>query len=381
MLLPLDTLSALRALRVHRMAGFELPRERIDLPEPDPSPRTRWTPSLVPLERLALSAPPTERAPLHVLSPTASGRPQARFVNASVRSNLPERSFVDLGDGLVIPCPELLFLRLANVLSPEGHALLGYELCGTYARDAANPRSGRTVYDVAPVTSVGRIEDYLARYGARNGVTLSRHDLASVRDNAWSPMEAIIALLGQLPTYEQGYALGSLTLNDRKAAERELVLLGVRTSRVPDIMIDGSCVGFNYDGGDHLDLDSICQAAESGGDVEAALRAVREKHLDVLRRTRELMATGSVVMPVTAADLFAPGGLDAVMLEAAFARERLEGTSSLGVRMVVESRSASVARQELIWSLLPWPRGGEHLRNILRLTPWRAPGQHYSLPW
>lgn len=93
------------------------------------------------------------------------------------------------------------------------------------------------------------------------------------------------------------------------------------------------------------------------------------------------MATGSVVMPVTAADLFAPGGLDAVMLEAAFARERLEGTSSLGVRMAVESRSASVARQELIWSLLPWPRGGEHLRNILRLTPWRAPGQHYSLPW
>lgn len=381
MLLPLDGPSALRALRVYRRAGRALPRSRIDLPEPDPSPQRRWTAKLIPLDLLALSCAPSADHPLHALSPTASGRPQASFVRTHVLGVLPEESFVDLQNGLVIPCPELLFLRMASHLSPEAHTLLAYELAGTYARDPEDPRLGTVVFGIPPVTSVARIRSYLARYGRRNGSVLCAHNLASARDNAWSPMEAIIALLALLPPNEQGYGLEQISLNVRHEASEDLVSLGARTSRVPDIEIVGSHVGFNYDGSQHLNLEAILESARTGEDAERIIREIREKSRDDILRNRELMAMGRLILPVTSADLFAPGGLDAVMLEAALAREEIDGISSRDIRYLVETKWYSEARQQLLWSLLPWQPGISHARKVIEAMPWRKPGIRYSLRW
>ena len=381
MILPLDGPSALRALRVYRRGGQDLPRARIDLPEPDPSPQRRWTEKLVPLDLLALPCAPSAERPLFVLSPTAIGRPQASFISAHVLGTLPEGSFVDLQNGLVIPCPELLFLRMATHLSPEAHTLLAYELAGTYARDPDDPRLGPAVFGVPPVTSIERIKSYLARYGRRNGSVLCAHNLTSARDNAWSPMEAIIALLALLPPNEQGYGLGQISLNVRHETSEDLVSLGARASRVPDIEIVGSHVGFNYDGSQHLNLEAILESARTGENAEKIIREVREKSRDDILRNRELMAMGRLILPVTSADLFAPGGLDAVMLEAALAREEIDGISSASIRHLVESKWYSDARQQLIWSLLPWEPGKGHARRLLEAMPWRAPGIRYSLRW
>lgn len=381
MLLPLDGPSALRALRVYRRAGRALPRSRIDLPEPDPSPQRRWTAKLIPLDLLALPSAPSADHPLHALSPTASGRPQASFVRTHVLGVLPEGSFVDLQNGLVIPCPELLFLRMASHLSPEAHTLLAYELAGTYARDPEDPRLGTVVFGIPPVTSIERIRSYLARYGRRNGSVLCAHNLASARDNAWSPMEAIIALLALLPPNEQGYGLGQISLNVRHEASEDLVSLGARSSRVPDIEIVGSHVGFNYDGSLHLNLEAILESARSGEDAERIMREIREKSRDDILRNRELMAMGRLILPVTSADLFAPGGLDAVMLEAALAREEIDGISSRDIRYLVETKWYSEARQQLLWSLLPWQPGISHARKVIEAMPWRKPGIRYSLRW
>ena len=381
MILPLDGPSALRALRVYRRGGQDLPRARIDLPEPDPSPQRRWTEKLVPLDLLALPCAPSAERPLFVLSPTAVGRPQASFVRARVLGTLPEESFVDLRNGLVIPCPELLFLRMATHLSPEAHTLLAYELAGTYARDPDDPRLGPAVFGVPPVTSIERIRSYLERYGRRNGSVLCAHNLASARDNAWSPMEAIIALLALLPPNEQGYGLGQISLNVRHETSEDLVSLGARASRVPDIEIVGLHVGFNYDGSHHLNLDAILESARTGEDAEKIIRKVREKSRDDILRNRELMAMGRLILPITSADLFAPGGLDAVMLEAALAREEIDGISAASIRHLVESKWYSDTRQQLIWSLLPWEPGKGHARRLLEAMPWRAPGIRYSLRW
>lgn len=381
MILTLDGMSALRALRVFRRARRTLPSGRVDLPDPSPAPQRRWTRRVLPLERLGLSEPPDETHPVQVLATRAERRPRASFFSARVCSNLPENSFVDLGGGLFVPCPELLFVWLAGTMSPEAHALLGYELCGTYVRDPADARLGETTYGVRPVTSVERILAYLERYGARNGVILTRHNLVAVRDNAWSPMEAIVALLMLLPPHEQGLGFGELALNVRHGTTEELVARGARTSRVPDIEIVGSRVGINYDGGSHLDLEKVARAIASGGDVEGALREVRAKHHDDVARTRELMAQGRVVLPVTVADLFAPGGFDAVMIEVALARESLEGVSSQVVRALCEERRGARERQLLLWSLLPWPAGVAYAREVLERMPWRTPGIRYSLPW
>lgn len=381
MILPLDGSSALRALRVYRRTGQALPQARIDLPVPDPSPQRRWTERLVPLDLLALPCAPSEEHPLHVLSPTAIGRPQASFVRAHVLGKLPEGSFVDLDNGLVIPCPELLYLRMASHLSPEAHALLAYELAGTYARDPEDPRLGTSVFGVPPVTSVERIRSYLARYGRRNGTALCAHNLASARDNAWSPMEALIALFALLPPSEQGYGLGQISLNVRHETSEDLVLLGARASRVPDIEIVGTHVGFNYDGSQHLNLEAILESARTGKDAEKIMREVREKSRDDILRNRELMAMGRLILPVTSADLFAPGGLDAVMLEAALAREEVDGISAADVQNLVETKSYAEPRQQLIWSLLPWRPGVSHAHRVLEAMPWREPGVRYSLRW
>ena len=108
---------------------------------------------------------------------------------------------------------------------------------------------------------------------------------------------------------------------------------------------------------------------------------MREKSRDDILRNRELMAMGRLILPVTSADLFAPGGLDAVMLEAALAREEIDGISASDIRYLVETKWYSDPRQQLIWSLLPWRPGVSHARKLLEAMPWRKPGIRYSLRW
>lgn len=369
--LTLDRLTALRALRVFRGTRQPLPSSRCDLPAPDPSPQRRWTTRILPLERIALRSAPSAERPIEVVAPSAQARLQASFARCRVRStSVPPRSFVDLGDGLFIPCPELLFFELADVLTMEALALLAYELCGTYTRDAAEPRLGEVAYDVPPVTSVDRIRAYLDELGDRTNVTLARHALSYAADNAWSPMESIVALMTCLRPDELGYGLGRVRLNVRHGATPELVALGCKGSRVPDIEVEGTHVGFNYDSTLHLDLGSIAEAA-SGGDATGAIRSVREKYLDDLRRNRELAALGSITLPVTAQDLFAPGGLDAVMLEAAMVIDQVDGGFALSdVRAILGPGSLQKRRQQLIWSLLPWEEGAAHARAALARRPW-----------
>ena len=130
-------------------------------------------------------------------------------------------------------------------------------------------------------------------------------------------------------------------------------------------------MGFNYDGRVHLDLDAIVEAAQKGN-LAAAIRDVREKYLDDLKRNRELAAMGRVILPVTSSDLFAPGGLDVVMLEAALAMEEFDGRSASHLRTLLGRPSAGSHRQQLIWSLLPWPEAQRYARELLERAPWKA---------
>ena len=373
--LTFDRLTALRALRVYRASGRSLTHARRDLPSPDPSPRRRWTSGLIPLGPLALEHPPSSSEPIEVIVPRQEERLRGSFVSCRVRStSLPEESFVDLGDGVSIPSPELLFLELADVMHPAVHALLGYELCGTYARSASSPRLGDVTYDVAPVTSVERIGAYLDRVGRRQSVLVARRNLGFVANNAWSPMEAVVALMARLPAEDLGYGFGEIDLNVRHGATPELVALGCKDSRVPDIELRGMHVGFNYDSHDHLKLESIMAAETEEASVRAA-REVREKYLDDLRRNRELEASGWVILPVTSEDMFSPGGLDSVMLQAAMAAQELVGGSVLqDVRAVLAAESTNSRRQELIWSLLPWEPGSRYARDLESWRPWQTFG-------
>ena len=372
MLLTTCNQTALRALRVFRSARGTLPAERHELPRPDPFPQQRWSKRLVPLGALGLASPPSVEDPVDVIVPNAASRTQASFFSCHVMpTGLPADSFLTLGNGLCIPCPELLFLQMVAIMTPEAHVLLGYELCGTYSRSATEPRTGEVIYGIAPATSVEKIARYLDGCGRRADVMLARQNLRLVADNAWSPMEAIVALMACLPVTKGGYGLGEVALNVRHDAFPELTSLGCRESRVPDIEIVGTHVGFNYDSNAHFDLDSIAAAALDAH-PDAAIWGVREKYLDDLRRNRELAAMGRVILPVTPNDLFAPGGLDAVMLEAAFAMEEFDDRSATYLRVCLGFRSIAAERQRLIWSLLPWREGKRYAREQLEKATWRS---------
>lgn len=373
MILTLAKQSALRALRVFRKTGKPLPQERVDLPAPDPAPRRRWSRDSIPLERLALADPPSAERPIDVLVPRAGQRLRSSFLRCSMRSSsIPPRSFVCLGGGLHVPCPELLFASLADEMTPEAHELLAFELCGTYSRDAQNPRLGEVTYGIEPVTSVEKIGRFVDKLGRRRSALPVRHHLSYAADNAWSPMEAIVALMARLPVHELGYELGSITLNVRHGSTPEMIALGCRESRVPDIEVLGTHVGFNYDSQSHLDLESIAAAA-SEGSAEAAIRRVRQKYRDDLKRNRELAALGRIILVVTSDDLFVPGGLDAVMLEAAMVIDELDGGGALSnVRVALSSGPDRKRRQDLLWSLLPWEQGIQYAHMVEEWVAWRV---------
>ena len=355
-----NRLTALALLRWLRSTGEPLDHEPCGVPSPDPWPQLRWSTRIIPYQQLGRSGRPDAQRPIEVAVPDAGSRSRARFFRMTVYGDgLPAGSFARVSSEFTIPCPELLFLELASVMDPAALELVGYEICGTFSRDPANPRTGGVTHGLSPLTSVQKIKDYLSRCTGIRGLGAARRAIERVRDDAWSAMEAIVALLLVRPQNEGGYGIGELVLNERENAPGELKRRGVRGSRVPDIGLANLPVGFNYDGRGHLDLGSIPVETQSAAEIKVALAEVRGKYVDDLRRNRELLAGGRIVMPIVAEDLMEYGGLDTVVLEAVLAAERLTGRSGeegARVRRALDKR-LSAKRQQLIWSLYPWTGG------------------------
>lgn len=365
MRLSVNKTSGLRLLRAARRDGVPVSERRCDLASPDPSPNKRWTASIVPVSELALTEPPTSEHRLEVAVPSGPERLRASFFSSTVYAScLPSGAFVDLGEGIQVAGPELLFLEMTDLLSAPAHVMLGLELCGTFGRDPWRPRTGEVAFDLEPATSVERIREFVrsSRYfGDSAQRALERLDY--VADNAWSPMEAVLAAMVALPVTECGYGLGRVTLNQRRDNDEFLVERGCPGSRVPDVEVLGTPLGFNYDGRAHLDLESVAEAADDGA-REAAMASVREKYLDDLRRNRELMAHGLVVMPVTSEDLFHEGGCDALVYEALSLLDGLGRPTSKESWGALESASLTRARQEALWSILPWSEAPRYAREM-----------------
>ena len=79
---------------------------------------------------------------------------------------------------------------------------------------------------------------------------------------------------------------------------------------------------------------------------------------------------GRVALSVTSADLFAPGGLDSVMLQAAMTIDELDGGQALANAHAAITPAQRGHRQRLIWSLLPWDEGVRFARELAAEQPW-----------
>lgn len=356
-----------------KRSAHETSSTRTDILKPDPYPAKRWTRKLIEKHGLDLPFGFAEKR-LDFAIPDMGSRIRVGNSTYTVYGKgIPGGSFIRTrcsteNCALAISSPELLFAELAKEMHPVEHLMLGLELCGSFTRDAEDPYNGSATYGVRPVTSVEKIRRFLD--GARNihGLDAARESIKYLSDNAWSPTESLIAALLRLPMDSLGYAFGELELNPR--INPSALLPGVADSRVPDIMIAGTPVGVNYDGAVHLDLDSIVNAAreyeanpqlaQAKASLAKAVRDVRAKVVDDIRRNRELAADGLVVFPVVKEDIYVKGGLDQIVAHLVTVIEQLTGRNMDEQKKILCMKRLADARWRMALSVLP----GRNKRNI-----------------
>ena len=368
-----SALAALRAARQGLTGKKGVPENRTLLLPPDPGlGRRRFTPGLLASTGIGSWRVPQGRA-LEVAVPNQRDRLQARGVACKVFSQpAMQRAFVTLGDGIQASSPELLFVEMAQVMPLLNLVLLGCELCGSFSRDPANPHDGDIAYWVDPVTSVERIRSFARQCTHVRGMVRANQALAYVMDNAWSPMEALVAVMAALPLDLGGYGLGPVVLNKRVPVSEA----AVRASRVPDMLFADGTVGLNYDGEDHLDLDKVVAAVrrlkEHAGEdtsqrqLSSALEDVRGKYVDDRRRDRELAAAGRLVFSVTKEDLVEKGGLDRLMILVLDALELDGHDKHRMTRAALRVKELVRMRQDLLWSAMPGSLGVQARRRLAR---------------
>ncbi|MGI6032615.1 MAG: hypothetical protein ACOX69_04285 [Coriobacteriales bacterium] len=153
------------------------------------------------LEQIGISASSfADNIPLTIAMSYPNKRVQVKGTKNTVYSKgVPPYSFLDLGGGLAIPCPELLFIEMGALLDLPEHLLLGQELCGSYSRNPSDPQLGTSTLGIPAVTSRKRIQAYLSRTSYIRGMDQAEQTLALLSDNAWSPSESLVATLVCLP--------------------------------------------------------------------------------------------------------------------------------------------------------------------------------------
>ena len=326
-----NKLTALCVLRAWRSSGRVLTANRGRLEAPSVGPRKYWTRRRIAacLESVGVSL-----SDVHGKAQVMVPRPGARIRSRTARNTvyvrgLPIESTIELVNGICIPRPELLFVEMGTIMSPVVQLLVGLELCGRFSRDARDPRDGNVTYDIKPVTTADKIRLFVSESRSLAGLEQSRMVAEWLMDEAWSPQEALLNAFARMPLHELGYELGELRLNPRVMAGGDAELLVAKRSRVPNTLVVGTSVGFNYHGGPHFgedfDEDAEPDFQQNGVTAIGPLRAaiVADKHRD-----RDLLVQGLSVLPVTKEDLLERGGLDCVMLQAMSIIERLGQSDS-----------------------------------------------------
>ena len=149
--------------------------------------------------------------PVQAIVGSSVARTRAPAIESHTWADLPEKSFVDAGEGFLISTPEFCFLQMAGRLSLARLIQLGFELCGTYALVEDGPARRRE----APLTTVAKLAAFVDTATNARGRKKAQRAIRYVKDKSASPMETILAMLLCLPNNYGGYALPNPLLNHR----------------------------------------------------------------------------------------------------------------------------------------------------------------------
>lgn len=316
---------------------------------------------------------PSSKQPLHVMVANQQRRVRMQYINSHVcATQLPASSILWLDEHTTISSPVLLFIQMAEIFSVPELVLLGYELCGDFARSATNPFDGPVTDGIPQATSVDELRHYMDSVDYVPGLVKARIAVQYVADHAVSAPEAVLATMYSLPPEESGYGMGPVSLNQRVDVSldesTEDGQIGNARSRYPDILFSFAPLGINYDGEDHLDLDGLIDAAQlpryADGQYASAHRdafgallekrdAVRKKVVDDNTRNRQLAASGKLVLPATKENLESIEDLDAFTVDLLHAGEHFFGMNIQRFLNSIEDSNNKGSRRDLLYSLLP----------------------------
>lgn len=352
--------SSCAVLRVSRYS--EVPRlgeSKLRTVSIDPGSRVQWWRRAV--EEVSQLVEVDSRHPLCVLVPDRNERVRSPLVSSTVCSAiLPKGSFLtaEFGEGdafLAIESSAHSFASLARALDQaqrakrlthlQARALLlayGYELCGSYARDARSPLTGECHYRLEPVASPEELSAWCLARGGRNvrGSRLARDCAPQVMAGSASPAETIHGIVFTSPPELGGLGMSDVLMNHSLDLSPEERLLVHRLPLTPDLT-------FPQLGG---------RVLEHQGNGHDAPR----KYQEDASRSQDYAALGRRMMMTSAVDLVTPQRYDAFLRRFfAWVRHDLGASAAQPYQEVLDDPACTTARHELVSALTdrvhdPW---------------------------
>ena len=169
----------------------------------------------------------TDHFPLHCVVPKASNRREIKGGSCHVLGDQMDairlRCNMD-GSLLCVVSPEVLFLQMAACFSIVELIRLGYELCGSYSLPMSQPNYSGTPRGFVPrkaLTSVARLNNFVALHASNRSVKSARAALRYVADGSATPKQTELCMLMVLPRKMGGYGLSAPSCNCAGAMQED----------------------------------------------------------------------------------------------------------------------------------------------------------------
>lgn len=376
MALTISHTSALRVTRTLRANGKDLRlMSNVPIAQPSTWVGKRWSMKEFLSDSWKWDRPSAAR-PLHFVTTKKTGRIRLQNMRCHLfAGELPANAVVWLDECSSMSGPEYLFVQMAESLSIPELVLLGYELCGNFTRSKDGSIRGSVTDGICPATSVAELYGFVWSVDKLPGIIRAREAVQYISNHAVSVPEAILATMYSLPPVESGYGMGPVTLNQRVSvadddddyADSPKEKRKLPRVRYPDLMFSFAPVGINYDGGDHLDLDGLVEAARKDALTEAnsddkaltsqelreKLASVRAKVVDDIQRNRQLASRGRIVFPATKEDLYEEDGLETLTQQILSCAHKVFGVDVGRFEKTLNDTAARRSRRALLSSMLP----------------------------
>lgn len=167
----------------------------------------------------------------------------------SSKLNYPKNSFIELEEKIYIPCPELLFYQLSQILNFSHLMLAGLELCGNYSLvdniESCNP------YEIQPVLNKESLLKYLNNLQTINShaQSIRKANCAAkyLEENSFSPLESRLYIMLCSPRYLGGFGITNMKFNKKVSLSNKATKILGHKCVYPDLCNKNLKIAIEYD--------------------------------------------------------------------------------------------------------------------------------------